>query len=81
MQRRYVSLETIPALFLPAKQSPSYVGELLRVDQDGKIQSSAAYRTLSIRGCEEIELVKVNTKEYLSYTCLNSQKILLLPIE
>lgn len=81
MQRRYVSLETIPALFLPAKQSPSYVGELLRIDQDGKIQSSAAYRTLSIRGCEEIELVRVNTKEFLSYTCLNSQKILLLTIE
>lgn len=81
MHRRYVSLETIPALFLPAKQSPSYMGELLKVDQQGNIQSSAAYRTLSIRGCEEIELVKIDTKEFLSYTCLNSQKILLLPIE
>jgi len=80
-RRRYLALSSRPGVFLPSTESPSYISETLVVNNSGTLISDRRLKSMAINGCEDINIVERNKKEFIAYSCLSASKILFLSIE
>lgn len=80
-RRRLQPLAHFSGLYLPAREAPSFTGEVFQYLPSKGIVSLAAYRTLTVGGCESIGKVKANTRESLAFHCSEAKKIIFLPLD
>ena len=80
-RRRLEPLDSLEALYMPSREAPNFTSEILYYQPERGLVSLAAFRILTIGGCENLGKIKFGEQESLGFICAKDQKLLFLPIE